>query len=65
MKNLDLIVKLLLVIGGLNWALVAFFNTDIVQSLFDSPGAERFCYILFGLSGLYALINWNRYKGSW
>lgn len=55
-KNLDLIAKILLVIGGLNWGLIGAFNFDLVNLIFSFSGlVERIVYILVGLSALYAL----------
>ena len=34
MKRLDMLVAVLLVIGGLNWGLVGFFGFDLVAASF-------------------------------
>jgi uncharacterized membrane protein YuzA (DUF378 family) len=54
---LELILALLLIIGGINWALVGLFNFNLVDSLFGvgSP-ISRLVYVLVGISGLYYLI---------
>jgi uncharacterized membrane protein YuzA (DUF378 family) len=36
MKTLDVIVAVLLVIGGLNWGLVGFFKFDLVAAVFGT-----------------------------
>jgi hypothetical protein len=36
MRGIDVCVAVLLVIGGLNWGLVAFFGFDLVAYLFGS-----------------------------
>jgi uncharacterized membrane protein YuzA (DUF378 family) len=45
----------LLIVGGLNWALVGLFDFDLV-SIFFSAGspATRLVYVLFGIAALYA-----------
>jgi len=56
MKVLHWVAFVLLVIGGLNWGLVAF-DINVVNSLFASvPGAEAIIYILVGLSAVYIAV---------
>ncbi|MBU5590517.1 DUF378 domain-containing protein [Clostridium sp. MSJ-4] len=56
MKALDFIALLLVVIGALNWGLIAFFSFDLVASLFGNMTAfSRIVYGLVGLAGLYAI----------
>lgn len=59
MKWLNIITLALVIVGGLNWGLVAFggYGTDLVANLFggpDSAGA-RIVYGLVGLSALWQL----------
>jgi uncharacterized protein len=58
------IVFILLVVGGLNWGLVGFFEYDLVASLFgDMSTISRVIYALVGLAALYELIfNWGKKK---
>ncbi len=54
MKVLDVIVTVLLVIGGLNWGLVGFFNFNLISMLFGEASAiSRLIYALVGLGALY------------
>ena len=39
MKLLDVIVAILLVIGGLNWGLVGLFQFDLVATIFGGQSA--------------------------
>ena len=59
MKNLnalDWIAFVLLVIGGLNWGLVGFFNFDLVSTLFGVMSTvSRVVYGLVGLSAIYVI----------
>lgn len=59
MKNLnvfDWIVLVLLIIGGLNWGMIAVFDIDLVSSLFGSMTMlTRAVYGVVGLSALYTV----------
>lgn len=51
----------LLVIGGLNWGLVGFFNFDLVAAIFGAGSpVSRVVYALVGLSALYCAITMPR-----
>jgi len=50
---LDWIASLLLVVGGLNWGLVGFFDIDIVTALFGT--LSMLTRIIFGLVGIATL----------
>ncbi|NQV11968.1 DUF378 domain-containing protein [Candidatus Uhrbacteria bacterium] len=46
--------KVLVLLGALNWGLIAAFDCDLVNVLVGSmPTVERVVYILVGLSALY------------
>ncbi|GFZ76967.1 hypothetical protein GCM10010978_18290 [Compostibacillus humi] len=49
----------LMVIGAINWGLIAFFQFDLVAGLFGGQDAflSRVVYGLVGLSGLYYVIS--------
>lgn len=50
------IALVLLIVGGLNWALVGLFNVDLVATLFGAMSIfSRIVYILVGLAAVYAL----------
>lgn len=56
MKILDNIVLILVVIGGINWGLVGFFNFNLVGSLFgDFSMLTRIIYSLVGVASIYAI----------
>lgn len=66
MKSLDIIVAVLLVVGGLNWGLVGFFNFDLVGSIFgDMSMLSRLVYILVGLGAIYQAIQWKAIQKRW
>jgi uncharacterized membrane protein YuzA (DUF378 family) len=56
MSAVDYIAMALLIIGGLNWAMVGLFDVDVVASLFG-PGspASRIVYVVVGLAALYSI----------
>jgi uncharacterized protein len=58
MKKIDLVTAVLLVVGGLNWGLVAIANFDLVAAIFgldfgETNIATRIVYGLVGLSAVY------------
>lgn len=61
MKILNTIVLVLVVIGALNWGLIALFNFDLVAWAFGTMTAfTRIIYGLVGLSGLWAVTFFTR-----
>jgi uncharacterized membrane protein YuzA (DUF378 family) len=53
---IGVIALVLLIVGGLNWALVGLFNFDLVAALFgDMTTLSRIVYVLVGLAALFAL----------
>jgi hypothetical protein len=66
MKSMDVIVAVLLVVGGLNWGLVGAFNFDLVATLFgDMSALSRLVYVLVGLSAVYQGLAWKRIQQRW
>jgi uncharacterized membrane protein YuzA (DUF378 family) len=60
MKPLDLLAGSLLIVGGLNWGLVALAEFDLVAWIFGEDfgttnPASRVVYGLVGLSAVYAI----------
>jgi len=67
MKRLPRIATVLLIIGGINWGLIGFFQYDLVAALFGGQGAalSRLIYALVGISALYQLFDFpRRYKSE-
>ena len=53
---LDWIATVLLIVGGLNWGTIGFFDTNIVALLVgDMTTAARIIYGLVGLAALYSI----------
>ncbi len=56
MKVIDKIALVLIIIGALNWGLIALFNFDLVATLFgDMTIISRIVYGLVGISGLWGI----------
>jgi uncharacterized protein len=59
-KKLDILATALVVIGGLNWGLVALAEFDLVASIVgldfgETNAASRIVYGLVGLAAIYKL----------
>jgi uncharacterized membrane protein YuzA (DUF378 family) len=66
MKTLDVIVAILLVIGGLNWGLVGFFKFDLVAAVFGTLSPfTRIIYSLVGLSAIFQIFQWKSIQARW
>ena len=66
MTGIDYAAIVLMIIGGLNWAMVGLFDVDVVATLFG-PGspASRVVYVVIGLAALYSIYTatkLSRYK---
>jgi len=55
MKYLDLIVGILLIIGGLNWGLVGLFDFNLVGFIFGASIIAKIIYIVVGLAAVYRI----------
>jgi uncharacterized protein len=59
--TLDLIFKILLIVGGLNWGLVGIgsfigLNLNVVDLILGGiPVLERIVYIIVGISAIYMI----------
>ncbi|HBB36411.1 MAG: membrane protein [Candidatus Moranbacteria bacterium GW2011_GWC1_45_18] len=54
---LGMVAFILLIIGGLNWGLVGFFNFDLVAAIFgDMTTLSRIVYDLVGLAALFMVV---------
>ena len=60
MKKLDLLAAALVIVGGLNWGLVAIAEFDLVAWIFgeefgSTNAASRLVYGLVGLAAVYGI----------
>ena len=70
MKQLDVIATGLVVVGALNWGLVAVARFDLVAALFGMRFGEvsplsAVVYGLVGLAGAYQALFWKRVQNRW
>ena len=66
MRNLDVVVAILLVIGGLNWGMVGLLDFDLVSYLFSGyPVVQNTVYILVGLSAVYQVVSLKAIQARW
>jgi uncharacterized membrane protein YuzA (DUF378 family) len=66
MKTLDIIVAVLLVVGGLNWGLVGLLNFDLVATIFGNGSfLANIVYILVGLSAVYQALSLKAIQRRW
>ena len=57
MRTLNIIALVLILIGGLNWGLVGFFDYNLVDALFGSGSVvARVVYSLVGLAAVYKIV---------
>ena len=65
MKSLDILAIILLIVGGLNWGLVAVANFDLVAMITGAGGfGEKnalgvVVYALVGLAAVYLALAWK------
>jgi uncharacterized membrane protein YuzA (DUF378 family) len=63
---MDILVAVLLVVGGLNWGLVGLANFDLVAFIFGSGAwLSRMVYALVGLSAIYQALQWKAIQRRW
>lgn len=65
MKTLDILTAILLVVGGLNWGLVAVANFDLVAAVTGAGGFGNknllgaIVYGLVGFAAVYQILAWR------
>jgi uncharacterized protein len=64
MRQLDTLATVLLVVGAVNWGLVAFARFDLVAALFgmrfgETSALSSAVYALVALAGVYRLFAWR------
>lgn len=53
MKALHMVTFTLVVVGALNWGLVALFNFNLVEAIFGAYGLSNLAYLLVGASAVW------------
>ena len=70
MKKLDILAATLVVVGGLNWGLVAVAKLDLVATIFgldfgQTNAASRVVYGLVGLGAVYQVVQQAAIRRRW
>lgn len=66
MKRLDILAAVLLVVGGLNWGVIAVGGPDLVAALLGAGSAlSRVVYGLVGLSAVWQALQWKGIQRRW
>jgi hypothetical protein len=70
MKRIDVLAAVLVVVGAVNWGLVAIAKFDLVAALFGMRFGETSTltatvYGLVGLAGLYQGLAWKSVQRRW
>ena len=70
MKQIDVAAAVLVVVGALNWGLIAVARFDLVAALFGMRFGEvspltAMVYGLVGLAGVYQAMFWKRVQSRW
>lgn len=70
MKTIDVLAAVLLVIGGLNWGLVAVAHFDLVAAIFgmkfgETSALSSVVYGLVGLAALYDAVSFKAIQERW
>lgn len=70
MKLIDVVAAVLVIVGALNWGLVAVARFDLVAALFGLSFGEvsaltAAVYGLVGVAGLYQALFWKRAQNRW
>jgi len=56
MKIINTIALILVIVGGLNWGLIGFFNFNLVDFLFGAGSfLSKIVYILVGIASLWCI----------
>jgi uncharacterized protein len=70
MRKLDLLAATLLIVGGLNWGLVAIARFDLVAAVFgldfgETNALTRIIYGLVGLAAVYVATQIRSFPQRW
>ncbi|MBV9500069.1 MAG: DUF378 domain-containing protein [Acidobacteriaceae bacterium] len=64
MKKLDMLARVLLIVGGLNWGLVGIFHFDLVAAIVgrhfgETSPVSSVIYMLVALAAIYEALSWK------
>ena len=52
LRKLEPVALLLMIIGALNWAIVALFDTNVIEEIFGTGTVTDVVYVLVGAAAL-------------
>lgn len=70
MKQFDVLAAILVIVGGLNWGLVAVAELDLVATLVglefgETNAGSRIVYGLVGLAAVYQIVQQAAIRRRW
>ncbi|MEJ2007699.1 MAG: DUF378 domain-containing protein [Acidobacteriota bacterium] len=70
MRKLDVLAAILVVVGALNWGLVAIARFDLVAAIFGMSFGEvsvlsAIVYGLVAIAGIYQIASWKGIQRRW
>jgi uncharacterized protein len=70
MKIVDVLTTILLVVGGLNWGLVAAAHFDLVAGIFgmkfgETSALSSVVYGLVGIAAVYQAVSFKQRQSRW
>ena len=70
MKKLDILAAVLVIVGGLNWGLIALAKFDLVATLVgldfgQTNAASRIVYGLVGVAAVYQVVEQAAIRRRW
>jgi uncharacterized membrane protein YuzA (DUF378 family) len=70
MKKVDVLAAILVVVGALNWGMVAVAHFDLVATIFgmkfgETSGLSSVVYGLVGLAGIYQAVSFKAIQRRW
>lgn len=70
MKTIDVIATVLLIVGGLNWALVGAAHFDLVAAIFgmhlgETSALISVVYLLVDRAAVYQALSWKAMQRRW
>jgi len=70
MRKLDVVAAILVVVGALNWGLVAIARFDLVAAIFGMSFGEvsvlsAIVYGLVAVAGIYEILSWKGIQHRW
>ncbi len=62
MKKIDVLVCILLSLGGLNWGLIGLFDFNLIEYFVGRTWLDRLIYVIIGAAAIYQAVSWKAIK---